>query len=86
VQFRKFFTSTVNGGAWSASRPSPFFLRKGTRDPGPAGNELGGPPVRYDGDRSPLPLPGTEPRLLGRPARSLVAVPNELTQLHSART
>jgi hypothetical protein len=36
---------------------------------------------RYRETKSILPLPGTEPRFLGRPACSTVAIPTELSRL-----
>jgi hypothetical protein len=35
---------------------------------------------RYGEGKNLLPLPGIKPRLLGRPARSLVAIPTELSR------
>jgi hypothetical protein len=35
---------------------------------------------RYGEVKNPLPLPGTEPRFFYHPARSLVAIPNEISR------
>jgi hypothetical protein len=74
-----FLTSALGGGTWSASCPSCFNplaqeLKVTTEEkeslPGGLGEE-----------KSALPLPGIEPRNLGRPARRLVTPATTLFRL-----
>jgi hypothetical protein len=70
-----FLTSALDGGEWSASRP----CRSTPGETDPDTHFIEGwmvPRARLD-----VALPGIEPRL-GRPARILVAIPVELSQLY----
>jgi hypothetical protein len=78
-----FLTPTLDGGKWSASRPG-HFTPVESAPPIPFNRRLGGPQKRsgrYGEENNPLPLPGIEPRFLGRPAHSLVTIPTALPQL-----
>ena len=71
------------GGQWSASSPSRYFPRQ-SKPPVPTEREAlwAQQPVQALWRAHILsPLPGKEPRLLGCPARSLVALPTELSRL-----
>jgi hypothetical protein len=76
-------TSAMDGSAWSASRPyhvttgetAPWYLLH---------RRLGGTQSRsgrYGEKKNSCPLPRTEPRLLGRPASSVLSIQTELTQI-----
>jgi hypothetical protein len=73
-------TSVLDGGKWSASRHGRFTLRE--RAPG---SRLGGPQNRSghgcEGKHS-QPPPGSEHYNPDCPARSLVAIPTELSRLY----
>jgi hypothetical protein len=82
------YSTTLDGGEWSASRPCRFI---------PGGNSpryslytsLGGSQIRYGryGDeKNPLPLPGLEPRILSRAVRSPGTILTELSRLHACST
>jgi hypothetical protein len=74
-----FVTSGLDGGEWSIPRPCHFIPgEKNTQYP--LIRRLGEPQGqygRYGEKKDSLPLPRIEPRLLGRKARSLVAIPTE---------
>jgi hypothetical protein len=71
-----FLTSVLDGGEWLASRPSRF--TPGTH----LIREWVGPRAGLDVmEKIILPLPGIKPRLLGRPARSLLTMIPELYRL-----
>jgi hypothetical protein len=76
-----FSTSTVDEGDWSASRFGRFTPQE--KSPRyPLDRRLGGPRSRtgsYGEEKNLLPLLGIEPRLLGRPARSLVVIQTQLS-------
>jgi hypothetical protein len=65
-----FLTSALVGGEWPASRPCHFI--PGERAPGThwIGGWVGPRAGLDDEKRKFLTLPGLEPRILGRPARS----------------
>jgi hypothetical protein len=82
-----FLESALDGGEWSASRPYRFTPFE-TAPQYPLYRRLFGPQSRsgrYGEDKNLSSLPGLEPRLLGLPACSLFAIPNELSRLRDTR-
>jgi hypothetical protein len=73
-------TSALDGGEWSAPRPSRFTSRE-MNPRCPLDMRLGGPRSRCEcggeGENS-QPLPGIQPLSSDPQARSLVAIPTEL--------
>jgi hypothetical protein len=74
VLLHTFLTSTLRG-EWLASRLSSVIPEKAAR------GIWVGPAAYLDASKRSLALPGIEPRLLDRPARSLVTTATELPRL-----
>jgi hypothetical protein len=75
-----FLTTALHGSEWSASRPGRFTSGETAPCTYCVGDWVGpraGPDI-MEKRKHLLPLPGIEPRLLGRTVRSVVAVPTEL--------
>jgi hypothetical protein len=81
IKLHSFLTLALDGGTRSPSRPNRFTL--GEKVPVNRWTEgWVGPRAGQDiGEKTPLPMPGIESRFLGRIARSLVAIPTELSWL-----